>query len=421
MKCVPTMEEISVMTHREMKRHCKRYKLSPRGKTWVLRERLTKYLEEHAPQPVEEVIPEPSSSFDTLSPFDKALINYNEGRWEEAQRNYDQCLDTWQDSDELWISKGNVHFQLGQFEDALLSYDRALELNQNSILARRNKVNLLIGMGKLDDAYQVCDEIAVLDGIEEWAWLRMAYICIVKGNNEEALDHLQKILEMDDNLEEIWNLKGVLLIEKDSEAALRCFNRALDLRDDYAVALCNKASALTRLGMMDDAKKFFDEALKCEKKSEFWNNKGVLHMGLDEKLEALACFGKAIEVDPANAEAWNNRGTVLKGMEKVGEALDCFQKALELSPGFEDARTSMDEVYRKLQSVDEEDELDEEEDMPIEDFLISIPGIGRKKAKVIIESGYDSMDSLRNASMSGLSSVKGVGENLAHIIKEFLD
>ncbi|MEE9223931.1 MAG: tetratricopeptide repeat protein [Thermoplasmata archaeon] len=417
MKRQPTVEEIAVMTRKQMKRCCKTYKLSRKGKNEILIDRLTRYVEEHVPPPpVEEEIPEePPSPFELLSPFDQALLTFNAGKWELSQGLYDQCLDTWHESDELWVGKGNAQYQLNDHTDSLLSYEKALELNENSLLARRNKVNILIGSGRFEDAYKICDELAIMEAVEEWVWLRMAYICIATGKPEEALDHLQKILEIDDNLEEIWNLKGTLLVEKDSEAALRCFNKALELRDDYAAALCNKASALTRLGMVDDAKRHFTKALKIDNRAEFWNCRGVLHMGLDENLKALACFGKAIEVDPGHAEAWNNRGTVLKGMKKLGEALDCFHNALELSPGFEDARTSLDEVHQQLQVVEED------ESTPIEDFLVSVPGIGSKKAKVIIEAGFNSMESLRNASINSLSSVKGVGENLAHTIKEFLD
>jgi tetratricopeptide (TPR) repeat protein len=416
MKRQPKPEEIPYMTRKEMKRYCKKYKLSRKGKNYVLVDRITRYIHEHLLPPVEEVVPdEPPSPFELLSPFDKALLRFNVGDWEGSQDYYDQCLDTWHESDELWVGKGNTQHQLDENPDSLLSYEKALELNENSLMARRNKVNILIGMGRLDEAYKVCDEIALLDGIEEWVWLRMAHICIALGNHEEALDHLQKILEIDDNLEEIWNMKGVLLVEKDSEAALRCFNKALELRDDYAAALCNKASTLTRLGMVDDAKRYFRKALKVENRPEFWNCRGVLHMGLDENLKALACFGKAIELDPDNAEAWNNRGTVLWGTKNTGEAINCFRNALEIAPGFEEAKTSLDEVHGELQSVETV------EAVPIEDFLISIPGIGRKKAKVIIEAGYNSTNSLRKASLSSLSSVKGVGENLAYIIKEFLD
>jgi len=417
MKRQPTTEEISVMTRKEMKQYCKRYKLSTVGKNWVLKDRLARYVKEYTPSPVEEVVPEPSpTAFDMLSPFDKALVKYNAGNWEQSQEFYDHCLDTWHESAELWIGKGNVQYQLNECEGSLHSYRKALKLNQNSILARRNMVNVFIVLEKYEEAYKICERIAALDGVEEWVWLRMAHICLALGNKEKALDYVQKILEIDDNLEEIWNLKGVLVMEKDSEAALRCFNKALELRNDYGIALCNKASALTRLGMVDEAKKFYDKALAYEKNSKFWNNRGVLHMGLDENLEALACFGKAIEIDSTNAEAWNNRGTVLRGMKKMAEALECFRNALELSPGFEDAKTSLDEVHKSLQVVKEE-----EDEVPIEDFLVSIPGIGRQKAQAIIVAGYNSMESLRNASITSLTSVKGVGENLAHIIKEFLD
>jgi tetratricopeptide (TPR) repeat protein len=414
MKKLPTEEEVSVMTRKEMKRWCRRFKLSVRGKNWVLGERLTRHIQENAPPPLDEIVVEEPPVDESLSPFDRAMIRYNKGDWEKSLELYDQSMETFPDSDEIWIGKGDVEYQLGKHEDSLASYERAIELNKKSVLARRNEVNILLGMGRLDDALAVCDEMESMDGIDEWVWLRRAYIHIAMGKKSDALDSLQKILDSDDDMEEVWNLKGVLLMEKDSEAALRCFNKALDLRDDYAIAWCNKGSALTRLGLMDDAKVCFDKALMYEKRAEFWNCKGVLHMGLDENLKALACFGKALEIDSKNAEVWNNRGTVLKGMKKLGESLECFQNALNSCPEFEDARTSLEEVHKMLQDVDEKD------DTPIEDVLVSIPGIGRKKARAIIEAGFNSVRALRKASLSSLSSVKGVGENLAQTIKEFL-
>ncbi|MFQ6059841.1 MAG: tetratricopeptide repeat protein [Thermoplasmata archaeon] len=414
MRKLPTEEEISVMTRKEMKRYCRRYKLSTKGKNWVLRERLTRYVQENMPLDMKEIAEERPSPYDELSPFDKALMSYNSGEWEKSLELYDQSIEIWPGSDELWIGRGNAQYHLGRYKDSLHSYDRATELNRKSTLARRNKVNLLLEMGKLEEALAVCDELESLDCVSEWVWLRKAYLYILLGRDDEAHECLQKVLDWDDSLEEVWNMKGVLLMERDSEAALRCFNKALELRDDYAIAWCNKGSALTRLGLTDDAKRCYDKALMYDKRSEIWNCKGVLHMGLDENLEALACFGKAIELGSRNAEAWNNRGTVLKGMKRLGEALECFQNALSSSYEFEDASSSLEEVHKMLQYEGYEKET------PIEDFLISIPGIGKKKARRIIEAGYNSMEALRKASLSSLSSIKGIGENLAETIKEFL-
>ncbi|UCD92800.1 MAG: tetratricopeptide repeat protein [Methanobacteriota archaeon] len=295
------------------------------------------------------------------------------------------------------------------------SYEKAIGINEKSVLARMNKINLLIGLDRYEEALAVCDEIGTLNGVDEWLWLRKAHIYLALEKKMKALEFVQRMLDSDDSLEEFWNLKGVLLMEADSESALRCFNKALELRDDYAIGWCNKGCALTRLGMMDDAKRCFDKALTYDKRSEFWDCKGVLHMGLDEKLEAISCFTKAIEIDPENAEAWTNRGTVMKEMNKLGEALTCFQNALNICPDFEEAKSSLEDVHRMLE------EVSVEADPPIEDFLISVPGIGKKKAQVIIEAGFNSLTALRRASLSSLSSVKGVGTNLAHTIKEFLE
>jgi tetratricopeptide (TPR) repeat protein len=409
------MEEISVMTRKEMKRYCRRYKLPVKGKNWVLKERLSKYVQTHEPPPVEEIVVRRPSPFDNLSPFDCALANYNTGNWDASLDAYKESIETWPDSEDLWVGLGNAQFQLGNHEDALNSYQKAIEINEKSVLARMNKINLLIGLDRYEEALAVCDEVGTLDGVDEWVWLRKAHIYLALEKKMKALEFVQRVLDSDDSLEELWNVKGVLLMEADSESALRCFNKALELRDDYAIGWCNKGCALTRLGMMDEAKDCFDKALMYEKRSEFWDCKGVLHMGLDEKLEAISCFTKAIETDPENAEAWTNRGTVLKEMDKLGEALTCFQNALNIYPDFEEAKSSLEDVHRMLEEVGVEG------DVPIEDFLVSVPGIGKKKAQVIMEAGFNSMTALRRASLSSISSVKGVGVNLAHTIKAFLE
>jgi hypothetical protein len=69
MKRQPTAEEVSGMTRREMKRYCKTFKLSRKGKNYVLIERLTRYLRERAPTPVEEIIQEKPPSPFVLSNF----------------------------------------------------------------------------------------------------------------------------------------------------------------------------------------------------------------------------------------------------------------------------------------------------------------------------------------------------------------
>ena len=43
-----------------------------------------------------------------------------------------------------------------------------------------------------------------------------------------------------------------------------------------------------------------------------WNNKGFALEALDRPEEAVACYSKALEIDPQDARAWNNKGIALK-------------------------------------------------------------------------------------------------------------
>jgi len=48
--------------------------------------------------------------------------------------------------------------------------------------------------------------------------------------------------------------------------------------------------------------------------------------------EAIACYKKAIELDPKNATAQNNLGAALTRKGQVEEAIACHRKAIELDP-----------------------------------------------------------------------------------------
>jgi tetratricopeptide (TPR) repeat protein len=48
--------------------------------------------------------------------------------------------------------------------------------------------------------------------------------------------------------------------------------------------------------------------------------------------EAIACFRKAIQVDPKLADAHTNLGVALADKGQVDEAIDCYNKALAINP-----------------------------------------------------------------------------------------
>jgi tetratricopeptide (TPR) repeat protein len=62
--------------------------------------------------------------------------------------------------------------------------------------------------------------------------------------------------------------------------------------------------------------------------------------------EAIACYQKAIDLDPKNAAAHNKLGIVLMASRKVDEAIACYQKAIDLDPKYSPARTGLAQAER---------------------------------------------------------------------------
>lgn len=61
-----------------------------------------------------------------------------------------------------------------------------------------------------------------------------------------------------------------------------------------------------------------------------WNNKGVSLSILGRQDEAVACFQKAIEIDPEYAVAWKNLAVAYRSLHREKEAEEAARIALDL-------------------------------------------------------------------------------------------
>ena len=96
------------------------------------------------------------------------------------------------------------------------------------------------------------------------------------------------------------------------------------------------------LGLMDDAKNSFEQALT--KQPEFADALlGQARLaGLDGKLEtSVGLVERAIASDPKNVQAWLMKGDVQRLIPNNGAAIAAYQKALELAPDDAMARLSL--------------------------------------------------------------------------------
>ena len=65
---------------------------------------------------------------------------------------------------------------------------------------------------------------------------------------------------------------------------------------------------------------------------EAWVNKGAVLCDLDRSEEAIACYNKALEINPRYAKLWYNKGVALIALGRPKEAISAFQQFIECAP-----------------------------------------------------------------------------------------
>ena len=129
------------------------------------------------------------------------------------------------------------------------------------------------------------------------------------------------------------NLGTLLVEERQPEAALPYFGRALELKPDSAEEHLDLGDALRALGKSAEALGQYDEAQRLRPDyAEARYNKGVLLAALGRIPEAIAEYRAAVRLRPGYAEAHNNLGNTLREAGDLASAIAEGQLALSLAP-----------------------------------------------------------------------------------------
>jgi len=111
------------------------------------------------------------------------------------------------------------------------------------------------------------------------------------------------------------------------------------------------AMVLTHLGETQRAlkgyQKVIDEFSDPDSLKVAWNNKGLLFATLEDYKEAIICYDKALEYDPAQKESHYNKGRALSFLRRFSDAIENYEKVIELDKNCEEAKKYLAEAKEK--------------------------------------------------------------------------
>lgn len=168
---------------------------------------------------------------------------------------------------------------------------------------------------------------------------------------QDALSRYEKAVNIRPEYAQAWNGQGKTLYElKEYKEALAAYDQAIQLEPDYLLAWSGRGFTLNKLQRYQEAIASFDKALQLQNNyPEVWNAKGEALAKLNEYDQALKSYDKAIELNKEYYEAWYNKALLLQNIKRYDESISAYDKVLELKQDYERAWYNRGNVLVNLQ------------------------------------------------------------------------
>ena len=169
-----------------------------------------------------------------------------------------------------------------------------------------------------------------------------------EGRPEEAITQYQKALDIKpDFAEAYYNLAYVRHQLGQVEKAIPLYQKVVELRPDLSEAHNNLGNAYQHQGLLGEASACYQKALELRPdNAQAYSNLGNVYQVEGRIDQAIFCYEKAVKLNPDNPEAYNNMGSALKHCGRLEEAVLCHRKALELESGNAMTHNNLGSAYK---------------------------------------------------------------------------
>jgi tetratricopeptide (TPR) repeat protein len=177
---------------------------------------------------------------------------------------------------ESLVDVGLNYMEINRHEQAIDTFERAARFaEEDSLLAQEAWANKGVAHAQMEEhdeaigAYREALRIADRSEHAAVAETNLAYALWETGQTEQALEHAERAVEIDNRFPQAWYNRGFFLLERGlSEDALNCFDNAMRLGLRSADLLEEKARAHEELGEDDLAEDLAEEAEELRAETE---------------------------------------------------------------------------------------------------------------------------------------------------------
>ncbi len=258
----------------------------------------------------------------------------------------------------------------------------------NSIDKMQKQAEGYLAKGKTLEAIAIYEQIIQLEPNYAPAHSELGRALESQGWQELAIPHYTRALTLapsNYSLESHLNFGNLLKSRGQIDQAIASYQRAISLNPTYIPAYKAWANALIEAQRLEEALAIYtqaefddldlirakdysdlgiactdqgqlDLAIACFQKAIYLQpDYAIGHCNLGNALlqqgnhkEAIISFNEALSIDPSFAEVYYNLGLVLVEITKLDEAIACFEAAIALKPEFAEARNNLAQALDQI-------------------------------------------------------------------------
>ena len=171
---------------------------------------------------------------------------------------------------------------------------------------------------------------------------------------KEMLNQPVDVQEQEQKALFLYNSGNAMFAEGRVEKAIAQYQKALDVKPDFAEACYNLAYVRHQLGQMEKAIPLYQKAVELRPDlSEAHNNLGNAYHHKGQLPEAISCYQKALELRPDNAEAYSNLGNAYQVEGRIDQAIFCYERAVKLNPDNPEAYNNLGAALKHCGRLEE--------------------------------------------------------------------
>jgi len=171
-------------------------------------------------------------------------------KYEDALQAFDKALEINESYIAAWVGRSEALWHIGRYNESLTSSDKALKLDPNHVRAWIMRGVTLHGLGDFNGSDQAYDRAIEIDPAYGMAWNDKAWLYYKQDQYQKAVDYSDRaIRQLNKELAATLDTKAVALAKLGkNDEALQYIDKALDLTPEDSIVWIHKGDILKALG-----------------------------------------------------------------------------------------------------------------------------------------------------------------------------